>query len=132
MWTRLLGCHVKSSSQSVCVIQRTTIQSELSNTSHNLIILREFSRSSNDNDKTYYDVLNVPEDAEQADIKNSYYELSKLYHPDRNSNKKADQNALVKSQKFREITEAYEVLGNKNAREEYNKGNIEISKYIHI
>lgn len=61
-----------------------------------------------------YARLGLARTATQADIKNAYYKLSKLYHPDKNEGCK---NAALK---FREITEAYEVLGNPKTRKEYD------------
>ena len=64
--------------------------------------------------KNYYDILAVKKDASQEEIKKSYRKLSKQYHPDLNPNNKE---AEIR---FREITEAYAVLGNQDARTEYN------------
>lgn len=62
-----------------------------------------------------YALLDVPRDATQADIKSAYYKLSKLYHPDKN-NGNADA-----SQKFRSITEAYDILGDVKKRSTYDQ-----------
>ncbi|KAF7271740.1 hypothetical protein GWI33_015418 [Rhynchophorus ferrugineus] len=59
----------------------------------------------------------ISKNATQADIKSAYYELSKMYHPDRNKG-----GSKENEQKFREITAAYEVLGNVRARKLYDKG----------
>jgi curved DNA-binding protein CbpA len=64
--------------------------------------------------KDYYEILRVPKSATQADIKEAYYKLSKVYHPD----VKKDESSL---NMFRTITEAYDVLGNAKAREDYDK-----------
>jgi DnaJ homolog subfamily A member 3 len=53
--------------------------------------------------KDYYEVLGVSKNASAKDIKKSYYQLAKKYHPDTN---KDDPNA---SKKFQEVSEAYEV-----------------------
>ena len=53
----------------------------------------------------YYEVLDVSENADISEIKKKYRKLAMKYHPDRNS---GDENA---TKKFREVTEAYEVLG---------------------
>lgn len=66
--------------------------------------------------KDYYESLEVTQTATQGEIKNSYYRLSKLYHPDIAIN---DEKNL---QKFREITVAYDVLGNIKSRKLYDKG----------
>lgn len=66
--------------------------------------------------KSHYDVLGVTPKATQGDIKSAYYKLSMIHHPDRN---KGSSEALAK---FREISEAYEVLGNYKLRRLYDKG----------
>lgn len=64
----------------------------------------------------YYEVLGITPKATQKQIKEAYYRLSKLHHPDKN---KGEAGA---SEKFRKLTEAYEVLGNLRLRRLYNKG----------
>ncbi|XP_055378002.1 dnaJ homolog subfamily C member 30, mitochondrial-like isoform X2 [Condylostylus longicornis] len=64
----------------------------------------------------HYKALGLPPNATQNDIKAAYYKLSMLYHPDKN--KGSDDAA----KKFREITAAYEVLGNLRLRRLYDKG----------
>ena len=54
----------------------------------------------------YYDVLGVSRDSDSATIKSSYRKLAMKYHPDKNQ---GDQEAETK---FKEISEAYEVLSN--------------------
>ncbi|EAT37017.1 AAEL010955-PA [Aedes aegypti] len=66
--------------------------------------------------RSHYDSLGLTPGATQNDIKQAYYKLSKLYHPDKN---KGCDNA---ADKFRSITEAYEVLGNYRLRKLYDKG----------
>lgn len=63
--------------------------------------------------RNLYDVLKVDADATQAEIKNSYLELAKLYHPDRNSSKEAQQI-------FAELNEAYETLSDKAKKNVYD------------
>jgi DnaJ-class molecular chaperone len=53
--------------------------------------------------QTHYDNLGVSPGATQGEIKSAYYKLSKIYHPDTNEGSKEA------SEKFRIITEAYEV-----------------------
>jgi len=62
----------------------------------------------------YYEVLGVSENADVSEIKKKYRKLAIKYHPDRNS---GDENA---TKKFREVTEAYEILGDEKKREEYD------------
>jgi len=65
--------------------------------------------------KNYYVILGVNESASQEDIKKAYRKLSKKFHPDVNPNGE---------EKFKDITEAYEVLGDENNRKKYdNRGN---------
>ncbi|KAK8735779.1 hypothetical protein OTU49_005312, partial [Cherax quadricarinatus] len=71
--------------------------------------------------KNYYDILQLSPKATQAQVKKAYYNLSKTYHPDQY---KGTEDASVK---FREITEAYEVLGNFQKRKMYDKGFFNIS-----
>lgn len=64
--------------------------------------------------KDYYKILGVDKDADQDEIKKKYRQLAKKYHPDLNKgNDKAQE-------KFKEINEAYEVLGNEEKRKRYD------------
>ncbi|WP_314294072.1 DnaJ domain-containing protein [Leptotrichia massiliensis] len=62
----------------------------------------------------YYKILEVSENADILKIKKQYRKLAMKYHPDRNA---GDERA---AKKFREITEAYEVLSNGEKRKEYD------------
>ncbi len=64
--------------------------------------------------KDYYDILGVSEDASKKKIDRAYRRLAKKYHPDRNPD---DDEA---EQKFKEISEAHEVLSDPEKREEYD------------
>jgi DnaJ-class molecular chaperone len=62
----------------------------------------------------YYSILNVKEDATQAEIKKAYRKLALQYHPDKNpGDKKAEE-------KFKKISEAYYALGDEKRRKEYD------------
>jgi len=61
--------------------------------------------------KNYYDILEVDEKASQDEIKKSYRKLSKQYHPDVNPDGE---------EKFKDIAEAYDVLGDENKRKDYD------------
>lgn len=63
--------------------------------------------------KDYYDTLGVKRDATDAEIKSAYRKLARKYHPDVNKTKEAED-------KFKEINEAYEVLGDKQKRQRYD------------
>ena len=64
--------------------------------------------------KDYYKILGVNKDASKDDIKKAFRKLSIKYHPDRNQgDKKAEE-------KFKEVAEAYEVLGDDEKRKQYD------------
>lgn len=67
-------------------------------------------------DTNLYESLGVKSSATSAEIKKAYYDLSFKYHPDRNKD------SVEASNKFREVTEAYEILGNFGLRKRYDKG----------
>ncbi len=65
--------------------------------------------------KDYYDVLGVAKGASDADLKKAYRKLAKQYHPDTNpDNKEAET-------KFKEASEAYEVLSDEDKRAAYDR-----------
>lgn len=65
--------------------------------------------------KDYYQILGVPKNASEKDIKQAYRRLARKYHPDVNpGNKQAEE-------KFKEISEAYEVLSDKEKRAKYDQ-----------
>ncbi len=65
--------------------------------------------------KDYYKTLNVDKKADEKSIKESYRKLARKFHPDLNpGNKRAEE-------KFKEINEAYGVLGDANKRSKYDQ-----------
>ncbi|XP_077618884.1 dnaJ homolog subfamily A member 3, mitochondrial [Crocuta crocuta] len=62
----------------------------------------------------YYQILGVPRNASQKEIKKAYYQLAKKYHPDTN---KDDPKA---KEKFSQLAEAYEVLSDEVKRRQYD------------
>ena len=65
--------------------------------------------------KDYYSLLGVNKSASPADIKKAFRKLAIKYHPDRNPDNKAAE------EKFKEISEAYEVLSDKDKRKKYDQ-----------
>src|SRR5712691_6157666 len=63
----------------------------------------------------YYAVLGVGRDASEAEVKKAYRKLAMTYHPDRNNGEKAAE------EKFKQITEAYEVLSDPEKRATYDR-----------
>jgi len=58
----------------------------------------------------YYQILGVPEDASEEQIKKRFRELTKIYHPDRGGD----------PEKFKQILKAYQILSDKKLRSEYD------------
>src|ERR1700730_11738906 len=67
------------------------------------------------NYKDYYAILGVPKTAAAKDIKSAYRKLARKWHPDANPD-----NAKAAEEKFKEISEAYEVLGDAEKRRKYD------------
>ena len=65
--------------------------------------------------KNYYDILGIPKNASDKDVKQAYRKLARKYHPDVNP---GDKDAEAR---FKEINAAYEVLSDKDKRQKYDK-----------
>src|ERR1043165_2164676 len=65
--------------------------------------------------RDYYEILGVPRTASDADIKKAFRKLAREHHPDVAKNKKQAE------EKFKEINEAYEVLGDPTKRKKYDE-----------
>lgn len=63
----------------------------------------------------YYEILGVPRDADADQIKKAYRKLAMEYHPDRN------QGSAEAEERFKELSEAYEVLKDPNRRAAYDR-----------
>ncbi len=66
-------------------------------------------------DKDYYQVLGVPKNATQAEIKKAYRKLAQTYHPDANQGDKSAE------ERFKEISAAYDVVGDEAKRKQYDQ-----------
>jgi len=66
--------------------------------------------------RDYYEVLGVKRDASPDEIKRTFKKLALKYHPDRNPDNRAEA-----EEQFKEIAEAYEVLGDADKRRRYNQ-----------
>lgn len=65
--------------------------------------------------RDFYEVLGVQKGASEAEIKKAYRKLAKQYHPDMN------QNSEEAEHKFKEATQAYEVLSDSTKRQQYDQ-----------
>ena len=67
--------------------------------------------------RDYYDVLDVPKNASDDDLKKAYRKLAMKYHPDRNQG----DGAKAAEEKFKEAKEAYEMLSDAQKRAAYDQ-----------
>ena len=69
--------------------------------------------------KDPYAVLGGKKDASEAEIKKAFRQLAKKYHPDQNKN------APNAKEKFAAANQAYEILGDKTKRAQFDRGEID-------
>lgn len=72
--------------------------------------------------KDYYKTLGVEKNASQDEIKSAYRKLAKQYHPDLHPNDAAA------AEKFKEVNEAYSVVGDPDKRGKYDRGEFDIGQ----
>ena len=65
--------------------------------------------------RDYYDLLGVKRDASEKEIRQAYRKLARKYHPDINPNDKTSE------ERFKQVSEAYEVLSDKDKRGKYDR-----------
>ena len=65
--------------------------------------------------KDYYQILGLEKNCNENDIKKAYRKLALKYHPDRNKEEDSEE-------KFKNISEAYQVLSDKSKRSNYDNG----------
>ena len=63
--------------------------------------------------KNYYDILNIDRNSTEDEIKKAYKRMALKYHPDRNTDKDAED-------KFKEISIAYQILSDKDKKKKYD------------
>lgn len=73
-----------------------------------------------DRSKDYYKILDVPKDAGEKTIRKAYKAQTLKYHPDKYKGNDLSEKEIER--KMQEINEAYEVLSNPQAKEDYDKG----------
>jgi curved DNA-binding protein CbpA len=82
---------------------------------------------------TYYEVLGIPPSATSDDIHVAFRRLAKLYHPDKNMNRKKDERDAAEA-KYRDVDEAYRVLSDPAKRaqydQKYNAGSASTSPFV--
>jgi len=76
--------------------------------------------------KDYYDVLGVKRGASDKDIKKAYRKLARQFHPDVNPGDKSAED------RFKEINEAYEVLGDSEKRARYDQLGSQYQEWQHM
>lgn len=83
-----------------------------------------------DRNKDYYKILGVSKDASEDDIKKAFRKLSLEWHPDKHSGE-SEEKRKAAEEKFKDITEAYDVLKDKESRDKYDNGDSLDDMFMH-
>ena len=70
--------------------------------------------------QSHYELLSIPPDADKSTIRQAYFRLSKVFHPDTLYGKKLGSYQAKMEAVFKRLTDAYEVLGKKQKRQKYD------------
>lgn len=77
-------------------------------------------------EKDYYEILGVSKDASEDEIKKAYRKLAVKYHPDKLANA-SEKERQEGEDKFKEISEAYDILSDPQKRQQYDHGGINLN-----
>ncbi|XP_073043682.1 chaperone protein dnaJ A6, chloroplastic-like [Primulina eburnea] len=105
---------VRLASQSSTLFSQKSLNTLFGSVLYNSSALKRGARLVVRADKDYYSVLGVSKNASKSEIKNVYRKLARSYHPDVNKEPGAEQ-------KFKEISNAYEVLSDDEKRSIYDR-----------
>lgn len=106
------NCKVSGAMHSFC---RTVARASKFRTAFFLVALHCQVCALAKKEPSYYDILGVSKSAKQSHIKQAYRRMAVKWHPDKNPDNKEEA-----TKKFREVAEAYEVLGDPQKREKYD------------
>jgi len=81
---------------------------------------QQFQRPDSTPRKDYYKILGVEKDATEDQIKKAYRKLALKWHPDKA--KGTEEEKAEAEKKFKDISEAYSIIGNKEKRQKYDNG----------
>jgi DnaJ-class molecular chaperone len=75
--------------------------------------------------KDYYEILGIQKSVDKNKIKNAYRKMARIYHPDKNLDKKE-----WAEEKFKEVSEAYTILNDDKLRTKYDINGSDFIKKI--
>ena len=78
----------------------------------------------NEKEKDFYKILGIDKNASPTDIKKAYRKLAMKFHPDKNPN-----NPKEAEEKFKQVTEAYEVLSDSEKKNKYDNGEFDLPQF---